>query len=97
MIVCCQDDEGKSNQHETADFISRFFGPKVGINEDPVTGSAHCILGPYFAKKLKKQMVVGYQRSQRGGIVLLECHIREEETVSLVGTTISAMSGNLYM
>lgn len=95
LIVCCQADEGEFNQHETVNFMSRFFGPKVGIEEDPVTGSAHCVLGPYFAKKMEKRMVVGYQKSQRGGIV--ECHIRDEKIMSLVGTTISAMNGNLYV
>lgn len=51
------------------DFVSRFFAPGVGISEDPVTGSAHCCLAPYWGKKLKKDVMVGYQASQRGGIV----------------------------
>lgn len=51
------------------DFVSRFFGPAVGINEDPVTGSAHCALGPYWAEKLGKQEMVAYQASARGGVV----------------------------
>ncbi len=53
------------------DFISRFFAPAVGVPEDPVTGSAHCALGPYWATKLGKAELTGYQASQRGGVVRL--------------------------
>ena len=52
-----------------ADFVSRFFGPRVGVPEDPVTGSAHCLLGPYWRAKLGRADLVGYQASRRGGIV----------------------------
>lgn len=52
-----------------ADFTSRFFAPRCGIAEDPVTGSAHCLLGPYWAQRLGRQMLAGYQASHRGGIV----------------------------
>jgi PhzF family phenazine biosynthesis protein len=51
------------------DFVSRFFGPAVGIDEDPVTGSAHCCLGPYWSKRLGKTELVAYQASARGGVV----------------------------
>jgi len=51
------------------DFISRYFAPAVGINEDPVTGSAHCSLTPYWGKKLNKKHLVGFQASERSGIV----------------------------
>ena len=51
------------------DFVSRFFGPAVGIDEDPVTGSAHCCLGPYWAKRLGKTEMLAYQASARGGEV----------------------------
>jgi PhzF family phenazine biosynthesis protein len=50
-------------------FVSRFFAPRVGINEDPVTGSAHCVLGPYWGMKLGLKELVGYQASARGGVV----------------------------
>lgn len=53
----------------SADFVSRFFGPRVGVPEDPVTGSAHCALGPYWAGKLGRGNLVGYQASERGGVV----------------------------
>lgn len=51
------------------DFISRFFAPAAGVPEDPVTGSAHCCLGPYWSEKLGKLDLVGYQSSARGGVV----------------------------
>lgn len=51
------------------DFVSRFFGPRVGINEDPVTGSAHCALGPFWSDRLGRDELVGYQVSSRGGTV----------------------------
>lgn len=51
------------------DFLSRFFAPRVGIAEDPVTGSAHCALGPYWAGRLGKTALTGYQASSRGGVV----------------------------
>jgi PhzF family phenazine biosynthesis protein len=51
------------------DFVSRFFGPAVGIDEDPVTGSAHCCLGPYWSKRLGKTEMLAFQASARGGVV----------------------------
>lgn len=54
------------------DFVSRFFAPAVGINEDPVTGSAHCRLAPYWQAKLGKDVFLAYQASQRGGSLRLK-------------------------
>jgi predicted PhzF superfamily epimerase YddE/YHI9 len=51
------------------DFVSRYFAPALGVNEDPVTGSAHCVLAPYWASKLGRTDMVGYQVSARGGVV----------------------------
>ena len=51
------------------DFVSRFFSPQSGVAEDPVTGSAHCCLGPYWAHQIGKDELVGYQVSSRGGMV----------------------------
>jgi len=74
------------------DFISRFFAPRVGINEDPVTGSAHCCLGPYWQKKLKRYQLYAYQASARGG----EVHVRvAAERVILAGKAITVMRGEL--
>lgn len=54
------------------DFVSRFFAPGVGVPEDPVTGSAHCALGPYWQAKLGRAELTGFQASTRGGVVRLE-------------------------
>ena len=53
------------------DFVSRFFAPAVGVNEDPVTGSAHCALGPYWQAKLNRSDFLAFQASTRSGIVKL--------------------------
>jgi len=54
---------------EGLDFVSRFFAPKVGVPEDPVTGSAHCVLGPYWKERLGKDDFLAYQASARGGVI----------------------------
>jgi PhzF family phenazine biosynthesis protein len=66
------------------DFVSRFFAPAVGINEDPVTGSAHCVLGPYWAERLGKTKMVAYQVSARGGVVWVRL---EGDRVRMVAPT----------
>lgn len=65
VIVTCRGDG------RPFDFLSRFFAPAVGVNEDPVTGSAHCALGPYWQAKLGQSDFTAYQASERGGIVNL--------------------------
>lgn len=62
----------KSNSGSEFDFISRFFAPHKGINEDPVTGSAHCALAYYWNKRLGKNKFNAYQASKRGGVVGVE-------------------------
>jgi len=57
---------------EEADFVSRFFGPKYGIDEDPVTGSAHCTLAPFWSERLDKTRLLAHQVSSRGGVVRCE-------------------------
>lgn len=54
---------------EPYDFVSRFFAPRAGINEDPVTGSAHCVLGPFWRDRLGKNELLAYQASARGGVI----------------------------
>jgi PhzF family phenazine biosynthesis protein len=71
------------------DFISRFFAPSVGVNEDPVTGSAHCILGPYWMKKLNKNSFKAYQASKRGGTLGVRV---EGDRVFLTGKAITVMT-----
>ncbi len=61
-----------SRSEETAfDFVSRFFAPAAGVNEDPATGSAHCALGPYWQNRLGKTEFTAFQASERGGVVKL--------------------------
>ncbi|HKG32596.1 MAG TPA: PhzF family phenazine biosynthesis protein [Gemmatimonadales bacterium] len=74
------------------DFVSRFFAPAAGVPEDPVTGSAHCALGPYWGTKLKKSAMVGYQASARGGTVLLQLN---QDQVRLGGHAVTVLHGEL--
>src|SRR5262249_18663118 len=68
------------------DFISRFFAPGSGIAEDPVTGSAHCCLAPFWAARLGKNVLRAYQASPRGGVVGVEVR---GERVLLRGTAVT--------
>ncbi|MFI1745156.1 PhzF family phenazine biosynthesis protein [Thalassobellus sediminis] len=68
------------------DFVSRFFGPAMGINEDPVTGSAHCYLANLWGEKLNQKSVIGYQASKRGGLV--SCELIENNRVLLKGNCV---------
>lgn len=74
------------------DFVSRFFAPACGIPEDPVTGSAHCALGPYWAAKLGRNDLVGFQASARGGRVKVS--VRGDRVV-LGGTAVTVLRGDL--
>jgi PhzF family phenazine biosynthesis protein len=75
-----------------ADFVSRFFAPAVGIAEDPVTGSAHCTLAPFWARRLGRPSLTGYQASPRGGTVRVRV---EGERVLLGGRAVTVLSGHL--
>lgn len=81
-------------QGERHDFVSRFFAPALGINEDPVTGSAHCSLIPYWAERLHKTMLSAYQCSKRGGE--LQCRL-EGERVKIGGQARLIASGRLWL
>jgi PhzF family phenazine biosynthesis protein len=74
------------------DFVSRFFAPAVGINEDPVTGSAHCCLAPYWGKKLGKDAMIAYQASARGGVVKVQLL---GDRVILSGQAVTILRGEL--
>jgi PhzF family phenazine biosynthesis protein len=76
------------------DFISRFFAPGSGIDEDPVTGSAHCLLAPYWSKRLGKDEMMGYQASARGGIVGARL---EGDRVKLRGQAVTILRGELVI
>ncbi len=75
-----------------SDFVSRFFCPKYGINEDPVTGSSHCTLIPYWTEKLKKNKLLGLQLSQRGGELFCE---NLKNRVSIGGNAVCYMQGEI--
>ncbi|KAL4654927.1 hypothetical protein ACB092_01G414900 [Castanea dentata] len=78
------------------DFYSRAFWPKLGINEDPVTGSAHCALAPYWSKKLGKCDLVAYQASPRSGV--LNIHVDEQnQRVLMRGKSVTIMEGSLLV
>lgn len=89
--------------HAEIDFRSRWFGPRVGVPEDPVTGSAHCMLAPYWVSRLGRKptdggsVVVGFQASRRGGIV--RCELRGEgggaQSVVLSGQAVVTLEGTL--
>ena len=72
------------------DFCSRYFAPKVGIPEDPVCGSSHCRLAPYWADRLGKNYLKAYQASPRSGVV--HCHVRESR-VDLTGHAVIVCEG----
>jgi predicted PhzF superfamily epimerase YddE/YHI9 len=74
------------------DFVSRFFAPNAGINEDPVTGSAHCFLGPYWRDKLGKDAFRAYQASPRGGEVGVRLL---GDRVELEGRAVTVLRGEL--
>lgn len=74
------------------DFVSRFFAPAAGVSEDPVTGSAHCSLGPYWAAVLGRKKFRAWQASARGGEVRVECL---GDRVKLGGTAVTVWRGEL--
>lgn len=74
------------------DFVSRFFAPNMGIDEDPVTGSAHCSLGPLWGERLGKAEMTAYQASSRGGVVRIRL---AGDRVSLSGQAVSVLRGEL--
>lgn len=74
------------------DFVSRFFAPAAGVDEDPVTGSAHCALGPFWGERLGRSEMVAYQASRRGGVVRVRL---EGERVKLGGQAVTTFRGEL--
>ena len=75
-----------------ADFVSRFFAPAMGVDEDPVTGSAHCVLAPYWAGQFGRSELTGYQASARGGVVRVRA---AGDRVILGGQAVTVMRGEL--
>eukprot|EP00741_Cyanophora_paradoxa_P020261 tig00021238_g19555.t1 len=75
------------------DFVSRFFGPRCGIEEDPVTGSAHCVLAPFWGERLGKHSMRAHQASARGGE--LEVELGEGGRVLIKGRAVTTLRGHL--
>ena len=86
VIVTARSDE------PAFDFISRFFAPQLGINEDPVTGSAHCLLAPYWAEKLGKDSLKAFQASARGGVLQVQVN---GDRVAITGAAAFVFEGKL--
>lgn len=76
------------------DFVSRFFAPRAGVDEDPVTGSAHCALAPYWAAKLGKHAMTGFQASRRGGVVSVRL---AGDRVTLAGQAVTVLRAELLV
>jgi PhzF family phenazine biosynthesis protein len=74
------------------DYVSRYFAPAAGVDEDPVTGSAHCCLGPFWKERLGRDNLIGFQASARGGFVRTRC---EGGRVFISGQAITVMRGEL--
>jgi PhzF family phenazine biosynthesis protein len=74
------------------DFVSRFFAPAAGINEDPVTGSSHCCLTPFWARRLGRESMTALQVSQRGGVLKVRL---DGDRVRVVGQAVTVMRGEL--
>jgi PhzF family phenazine biosynthesis protein len=74
------------------DFVSRFFAPAFGVDEDPVTGSAHCCLGPYWSARTGKGQLIGFQASPRGGVVRVE---PRGDRVRLAGQAVTVLRAEL--
>ena len=77
-----------------AHFVSRVFGPRVGIDEDPVTGSAHCILGPWWAERLGRLGLQAHQVSARGGRLDLAL---DGDRISITGAAVTVLKGQLVL
>lgn len=77
---------------DRVDFVSRFFAPAIGIDEDPVTGAAHCMLTPYWSKRLNKDKLEARQVSSRVGVLLCEDH---GDRVRLRGTVVFFLAGKI--
>lgn len=76
------------------DFTSRYFGPQVGIKEDPVTGSAHCMLAPIWSSKTGKMDFIAHQASERGGILNLRL---DNDRVYITGEAVLYLKGKIYV
>jgi PhzF family phenazine biosynthesis protein len=84
----------EADPDSAADVVSRFFAPRVGIGEDPVTGSAHCTVGPWWAERLGRSELLAHQASARGG----DLRVRVDGgRVALGGTAVTVLRGELLV
>jgi PhzF family phenazine biosynthesis protein len=83
------------SDQDDVDFVSRFFAPGVGVPEDPVTGSAHCALGPYWAEQTGRHTLTGRQVSARGGTVRVTLDDPTADRVALSGRATTVLRGRL--
>lgn len=88
IIVTSRADTGKY------DFVSRFFAPAIGVDEDPVTGSSHCCLGPYWESRLNKSRFEAFQLSERGGVVRVKV---ASDRVILSGQAVTVIEGEIIL
>ena len=89
IVTAAADDESPY------DFVSRYFCPKIGVNEDPVTGSAHTSLAPYWQAKLGKSVMLAKQVSQRGGVIKVDCAAADRVLIS--GQAVTVLKGELMV
>jgi predicted PhzF superfamily epimerase YddE/YHI9 len=92
--VCLLEELGEPSAAPDFDMVSRCFVPGAGIAEDPVTGSAHCALAPYWQGKLGRDELVGFQASARGGVVRVRW---AGDRVKLAGRAVTVLRGALSM
>ncbi|MEM9772938.1 MAG: PhzF family phenazine biosynthesis protein [Chloroflexota bacterium] len=88
----CITSQGGAEDNGKPDFVSRFFAPNVGVDEDPVTGSAHCYLSAYWAKKLNKTELTAHQVSSRGGTLKITL---DGKRTKISGRAVTIFKGNL--
>jgi len=97
--VCTEEGVGgvivTSRGRSPYDFVSRFFAPCYGINEDPVTGAAHTVLAPYWSKILRKKEMLAYQASARGGKLVVR--LRQRGRVDLIGNAVIVSKGMIRL
>ncbi|XP_076012129.1 phenazine biosynthesis-like domain-containing protein 1 [Genypterus blacodes] len=87
--------KGSPDSQPRYDFYSRFFSPWNGISEDPVTGSAHTVLGGYWATALGKKKMLAYQCSSRGGE--LELEVRDDGRINIAGQAVTVLQGTIIL
>ncbi|KAM9409214.1 phenazine biosynthesis-like domain-containing protein [Pholidichthys leucotaenia] len=87
--------KGSPDSQPGYDFYSRYFAPWAGVPEDPVTGSAHTVLGSYWSKELGKNKLLAYQCSSRGG--KLELEVREDGRINISGEAVTVLQGTITL